>query len=199
MKKPVFPFNKFSNVDPILGPEMRSTGEVMGIAENFGKAFAKGQLGSGDTMPKNGCAFVSVRDADKTRVLSLAKSLQDQGFTIISTRGTAHALKNADIDCQIANKVTEGGRPHIVDMIKNGEISFIVNTTEGEEAIADSCTIIRSAIQHKICYATTLAGALAVCLALSGQEAEAYEVNALQNLHKKVHAAATIAPLRKKK
>ncbi len=180
VKKAIFPFDKFPGVDPILGPEMRSTGEVMGIAQTFGEAFAKGQLSGGQPMPSGGKAFVSVRDADKEAAIAVAKSLSEQGFEIVSTRGTARVLEAAGVTCQTVNKVLEG-RPHIVDMIKNGEISFIVNTTEGEQAIADSYTIRRSAVQHKICYTTTLAGGEAACLALKYQHSG--EVNSLQDLH----------------
>ncbi len=182
VKKPVFPFDKFAGVDPILGPEMRSTGEVMGVADHVGRAFAKAWLGAGDVMPTEGCAFVSVRDADKKRVLKVARSLRDEGFTIVSTRGTAKALEQAGIECQLANKVNEG-RPHIVDMIKNDEISFVVNTTEGEQAIEDSYTIRRSAIQHKVCYTTTLAGAEAAISALIAEGSN--EIHRLQDLHQR--------------
>lgn len=182
VKKPVFPFAKFAKVDPILGPEMRSTGEVMGVAENFGRAFAKGQLGGGDVMPTTGCAFVSVRDADKHQALKVARSLLEQGFTIVSTHGTAKVFQEAGIECQIVNKVTQG-RPHIVDMIKNDEINFIINTTEGEQAIEDSYTIRRSAIQHKVCYTTTLAGGEAAVLALQSENTN--QVHPLQDLHRR--------------
>lgn len=180
VKNPIFPFAKFPGVDPILGPEMRSTGEVMGIGASFGQAFAKGQLGGGQMMPKTGCAFISVREADKQRAAKLAKQLAAQGFTIVATKGTAHALIAAGIACELVNKVTEG-RPHIVDMIKNGKVQFIVNTTEGEQAIADSFTIRRSAVSRKICYTTTLAGGEAACLAL--QSGDIGEVTSLQRLH----------------
>ncbi len=182
VKKPVFPFNKFAGVDPILSPEMRSTGEAMGIAKNFGLAFAKGQLGGGDAMPKSGRAFISVRDTDKKRVVSVAKSLVEHGFDIVATRGTAHALTDAGIPCRIVNKFTEA-RPHIVDMIKNDEISFIVNTTEGEQAIKDSYAIRRSAVSHKVCYTTTISGGEAACLALDADYS--HEVARLQDLHQR--------------
>jgi len=180
VKKAIFPFDKFPGVDPILGPEMRSTGEVMGVAHTLGKAFAKSQLGARQPMPTGGKAFISVRDADKTAVVNVAKTLVQQGFEIVSTQGTARVLEAAGVPFQPVNKVQEG-RPHIVDMIKNEEISFIVNTTEGEQAIADSFTIRRSAIQHKVCYTTTLAGGEAACLAL--QYKPSGEVNSLQDLH----------------
>ena len=179
VKKPVFPFDKFLGVDPILGPEMRSTGEAMGIARSFGQAFAKGQLAGGDVMPTGGCAFLSVRDIDKKRVLNVAYSLTNLGFEIASTRGTAKVLQEAGIPCTIVNKVNEG-RPHIVDMIKNDQISFIINTTEGRQAIEDSHTIRTSAVQHKVCYATTLAGGEAAVSAL--QSTELGDIHCLQDL-----------------
>lgn len=182
VKKPVFPFNKFSGVDPILGPEMRSTGEAMGIAENLGHAFAKGQLSGGDILPSSGKAFVSVRNADKGRVLKVAKALVDLGFEVVSTRGTARVLQTAGISCTLVNKVTEG-RPHILDMIKNDQISFIINTTEGEQAIEDSYIIRVSAVQHKVCYTTTLAGGEATVLALQAKGSR--DVHRLQDLHQR--------------
>jgi carbamoyl-phosphate synthase large subunit len=183
VKNAIFPFVRFPGVDPILGPEMRSTGEVMGIGDSFGHAFAKGQLSGGQIMPKAGCAFISVRETDKIRAARLAKQLVELGFTIVATRGTARAIIAAGIPCEIVNKVTEG-RPHIVDMIKNGGIQFIVNTTEGEQAIADSFTIRRSAVSRKICYTTTLAGGEAACLAL--QSGDMGDVMSLQHLHQLV-------------
>jgi carbamoyl-phosphate synthase large subunit len=180
VKKPVFPFAKFPGVDPILGPEMKSTGEIMGVGASFGEAFAKGQLGANDNLPEGGMAFLSVRDADKTGIVEVARQLLDLNFEIVATHGTAKVLTAAGLACQIVNKVTEG-RPHIVDMIKNQQINFIVNTTEGEQAIADSYTIRRSAIQYKVCYTTTLAGGKAICLAL--QEDRFDSVHRLQHLH----------------
>lgn len=180
VKKPVFPFNKFSGVDPILGPEMRSTGEAMGIGENFGQAFAKGQLGGGDVIPRGGRAFVSVRDVDKERVIKVARALGNLGFEIVSTRGTAKVLQSAGIPCTVVNKVTEG-RPHIIDMIKNDQINFIINTVEGEQAIEDSNIIRISAVQHKVCYTTTLAGGEATVLAL--QAGDSSRLQPLQDLH----------------
>ncbi|OGO95199.1 MAG: carbamoyl phosphate synthase large subunit [Coxiella sp. RIFCSPHIGHO2_12_FULL_42_15] len=180
VKKPVFPFNKFPGVDPILGPEMRSTGEVMGIGESFSQAFAKGQLGGGDVLPTKGCAFISVRDTDKKRVISVARMLCERGFEIVSTAGTAKVLMEAGIQCRMVNKVNEG-RPNIVDLIKNDKISFIINTTEGEQAIKDSCAIRASAVQHKVCYTTTVAGSEAACLAMKSSAFS--EVRSLQTLH----------------
>jgi len=180
VKMPVFPFNKFAGVDPILGPEMRSTGEVMGIAPTFGQAFAKAHLGTQSPLPKAGVAFVSVRDADKAAVVPVARQLLERGFSLISTKGTAQALRSAGLSCQIVHKVGEG-RPHVVDLIKNDQIQFIVNTTDGEQAIADSLPIRRSAIQKKVCYTTTLAGGVAACAALHYPDAG--EVSSLQQLY----------------
>jgi len=181
VKMPVFPFNKFPGVDPILGPEMKSTGEVMGVGKSFGEAFAKALLGSGQLIPRAGKVFISVRDADKAQAIDLAKALISIGFAVVATHGTARVLQQAGVVCASVNKVTEG-RPHIVDMIKNDEIDFIVNTTEGEQAIADSFTIRRSALQHKLAYTTTLAGGKAISLALHYEACGA--VSRLQDLHK---------------
>lgn len=181
VKKPVFPFNKFAGVDPILGPEMRSTGEAMGVGKNFGQAFAKGQLGGGDVIPRGGRAFVSVRDADKERAVKVTSALANLGFEIVSTQGTAKVLKNAGILCTVVNKVTEG-HPHIVDMIENEQINFIINTTEGEQAIEDSNIIRISAVQHKVCYTTTLAGGEATILAL--QTSDLNHLQPLQDIHR---------------
>lgn len=180
IKMPVFPFIKFSGVDSILGPEMKSTGEVMGVARRFGQAFAKSQLAAGANIVKRRRAFVSVRDADKARVGEIAKRLIDLGFEIIATRGTAMVLQAAGIECKRVHKVAEG-RPHVVDYIKNHEIDFIVNTTEGKMAIADSFAIRRSALQQKVSYSTTLAGAEAACLAMKYEDRKT--VTKLQDLH----------------
>lgn len=180
IKMPVFPFIKFAGVDSILGPEMKSTGEVMGIAKRFGQAFAKAQLGAGANIHKRRRAFVSVRDADKARVGEIAKRLITLGFDILSTRGTLAVLQAAGIACKRVYKVAEG-RPHVVDYIKNHEIDFIVNTTEGKQAIADSFSIRRNALQHKVSYTTTLSGAEAACLAMIYEDRET--VTCLQELH----------------
>ena len=180
IKLPVFPFLKFAGVDSILGPEMKSTGEVMGIARRFGQAYAKAQLGAGVHIVKRRRAFVSVRDADKARVGEIAKRLRELGFDILATRGTAVVLQAAGIPCKRVFKVTEG-RPHIVDYIKNHEIDFIVNTTEGKLAIADSFAIRRNALQHKVSYTTTLSGAEAACLAMKYEDR--VTVTRLQDLH----------------
>jgi carbamoyl-phosphate synthase large subunit len=183
VKEAVFPFIKFPGVDPILGPEMKSTGEVMGIGRSFGEAYAKSQSGADVTLPRGGRVFVSVRDADKGPLLDVGRALIAQGFTIVATRGTAAALQAAGIGCEVVNKVQEG-RPHIVDAIKNDEIDLIVNTTEGKQAIADSFSIRREALHRKVSYTTTIAGARATCLALSYLDVQ--EVNRLQDLHKEI-------------
>lgn len=180
VKLPVFPFIKFSGVDSILGPEMKSTGEVMGIARRFGQAYSKAQYGAGCNILRRRRAFVSVRDADKTRVGEIAKRLIALGFEIIATRGTALVIQAAGIDCRRVFKVAEG-RPHVVDYIKNNEIDFIVNTTEGRQAIADSFAIRRNALQHKVSYTTTLSGAEAACLAMKYEDRQT--VTRLQDLH----------------
>lgn len=183
IKRAVFPFDRFPGVDPILGPEMRSTGEVIGIGHSFGEAFAKGQLGGGQDIPQQGKVFISVRDNDKPHAITLAKDLVQMGFTVVATHGTANAIEKANIPCQHVNKFNQG-RPNIVDMIKNDEIVFIINTTEGKQAIADSLYIRDSAIQHQVCYTTTIAGGKATYLAMQHQNMS--EVHSLQELHKRL-------------
>jgi carbamoyl-phosphate synthase large subunit len=183
VKESVFPFAKFPGVDPILGPEMKSTGEVMGTGDSFDEAFGKAHAAAGDRLPTIGRAFVSVRDADKARASSLAQILVEMGFELVATGGTCDYLQNAGIACGRVNKVLEG-RPNVVDMIKNDAIAFIVNTTEGRQAIADSATIRRSALNRKVCYTTTLAGGESIVRALKfGDERE---VRRLQDLHRRV-------------
>jgi carbamoyl-phosphate synthase large subunit len=160
VKEAVFPFARFPGVDTILGPEMRSTGEVMGIDENFAMAFAKSQLGAGNLLPLKGCAFVSVRDCDKEEIVGAIRPLADMGFRILATRGTKRVLDAHAVPCEQVNKVLEG-RPHIVDAMKNGEVHLVFNTTEGAKALADSKDIRRTALLYHIPYYTTLAGALA--------------------------------------
>ncbi len=185
VKEAVFPFNKFPGVDPILGPEMKSTGEVMGTGETFGEAFMKAQMGAGEKLPKAGQAFISVRDVDKQGAVEVAKSLATLGFSLVATGGTAKLLAEQGLDVKTVNKVTEG-RPNIVDMLKNGDIAYVVNTTEGRKAIADSADIRRAALQHKVPYTTTLTGAVAITEALKfGEERE---VRRLQDIHQGVDA-----------
>jgi carbamoyl-phosphate synthase large subunit len=185
VKESVFPFNKFAGADPILGPEMKSTGEVMGIGRTFGEAYAKAQLASGVVLPEKGTALLSVRDRDKSEAVELAHVLVARGFNIVATDGTAKELAAAGIDCRRANKVREG-RPHIVDMIKNNEISLIVNTTEGKQAIRESRPIRAEAVRRNVTYYTTLGAAIATCTAL--EHLSNIEVNRLQDLHQEVNA-----------
>lgn len=180
VKEAVFPFSKFPGVDTVLGPEMKSTGEVMGIGESFAEAFGKAVEAVGMSLPRPGKAMLSVRVADRARLLRVARDLFELGFTLYGTHGTARSVREAGMDCIGVNKVKEG-RPHIVDMIKNGEVGFIVNTTEGAQAIADSAEIRRAALQYKVSYTTTIAGAEATCLAL--KQSDLLGVNRLQELY----------------
>ncbi len=165
VKEAVFPFIKFLGVDPILGPEMKSTGEVMGMGETFAEAYHKALLAAGTSLPTSGKAFLSVRQADRVKVIDLAKQLIAKGFTILATRGTAKSLEEAGVVCEVVNKVTEG-RPNIVDSIVNEEVDLIVNTSDGSVSIKDSSSIRREALMHKTCYTTTMAGALAMVAAM---------------------------------
>ncbi|MBT5862378.1 MAG: carbamoyl-phosphate synthase large subunit [Gammaproteobacteria bacterium] len=185
VKEAVFPFIKFPGSDPILGPEMKSTGEVMGIGRTFGEAYAKAQLASSVVLPRQGAALLSVRECDKPGAIELAKLLIDMGFDIVATHGTAETLADAGVSCRRTNKVREG-RPHIVDMIKNGEIDLIVNTTEGKQAIAESLPIRAEAVRRGVTYYTTLGAALATCRAI--EHLDNSDVNRLQDLHNEVVA-----------
>jgi len=180
VKEAVLPFNKFPGVDPILTPEMKSTGEVMGTGDTFAEAFFKAVLGAGTRMPKAGKVILSVKDRDKKAIIPLAQTLVEQGFELYATGGTLEMLTDAGLEAKVVNKVNEG-RPHLVDMIKNGEVSFIINTTEGRQSIIDSAEIRRSALQHKVYYTTTLAGAEASVMAM--QFAAETPVRRLQDLH----------------
>lgn len=180
IKEPVFPFLKFPGVDPILGPEMRSTGEVMGIGKSFGAAVARSKQASDTSMPLQGTAFISVREADKKEVVPLAEILQTMGFDLVATGGTCELLRNHGLYCERVNKVVEG-RPHIVDKIKSNEIDFIINTTEGSQAISDSYSIRREALQHKINYSTTIYGAAATLEAYKHLDKQ--QIYSLEELH----------------
>ncbi len=180
VKEAVLPFNRFPGVDVILGPEMRSTGEVMGLDVNFGRAFAKSQVGAGLKLPLSGTVFISVKDADKELTLTPARELLEMGFEIIATRGTAKFLSEAGLDVNIVNKVLEG-RPHVVDAIKNGAVQLVVNTTEGSQALADSFSIRRTSLQQKIPYYTTIAGAAAATQAIAALREGSLEVAPLQS------------------
>ena len=183
VKEAVFPFIKFPGVDTILGPEMKSTGEVMGVGATFAEAFLKSQLGASTKLPEGGRAFISVRKEDYNKVVEIAHALHDLGFELVATKGTATALTANGLKVVSVNKVAEG-RPHIVDMIKNGDISFIVNVTEDKRAVADSYEIRRSALQNKVTYYTTLAGAKAACVGMAHMQE--LTVESLQDLHKKL-------------
>ncbi|HEY9209766.1 MAG TPA: carbamoyl-phosphate synthase large subunit [Methylotenera sp.] len=183
VKEAVFPFIKFPGVDTILGPEMKSTGEVMGVGRTFAEAFLKSQLGASTKLPEGGRAFISVRKEDYLKVVEIAQQLDRLGFELVATKGTAAALTASGLQVQAVNKVAEG-RPHIVDMIKNGDISFIVNVTEDKRAVADSYEIRRSALQNKVTYYTTLAGAKAACIGMAHMQE--IQVESLQNLHKQL-------------
>jgi carbamoyl-phosphate synthase large subunit len=185
IKEAIFPFAKFQNVDPILGPEMRSTGEIMGVGATFPEAFARSLEAASIRMPKPGQVFVSVRDSDKSHLLRLVRDLIDRGFSLVATRGTCDYLRGQGVECAYINKVIEG-RPHIVDLIKNGEIAYIVNTTEGRQAIADSFSIRREALQHRVTYSTTVAGAKALVQALDHYGTG--PVHSLQELHRRLKA-----------
>ncbi len=181
VKEAVFPFVKFPGVDPLLGPEMKSTGEVMGVGKTFGEAFAKAQRAAGVSLNESGKVLISIRDQDKAKAPDIAKMLVDKQYEIVATGGTAKFLKEAGIPCEVVYKVNEG-RPNTVDMIKNDQIQLIINTTEGKKAISDSFTMRREALQHRVAYYTTMAGARAACYALG--ELDAGDVNCLQDLHK---------------
>ncbi|MDB3991889.1 carbamoyl-phosphate synthase large subunit [Gammaproteobacteria bacterium] len=180
VKEAVFPFNKFPGVDPILGPEMKSTGEVMGVGVTFAEAYAKAQMGAGDVIETEGKAFISVRDRDKPYVVKVAKKLDSLGYSLVATHGTAKVLEEAGFKVTSVNKVLQG-RPHIVDMLKNDEIQVVFNTTEGTQAIADSSIIRRTALRHNVYCTTTIAGALAVCEAV--EFGKNFSVYTIQQLH----------------
>jgi carbamoyl-phosphate synthase large subunit len=182
VKEAVFPFNKFPAVDPILGPEMKSTGEVMGVGDTFGEAYDKAQLGAKAAIPSSGRVFISLRDCDKADGAAVAKSFIDLGFELVATRGTAEMITQAGLKVDVVNKVAEG-RPHIVDMIKNDEVTLVLNTTEGKQAIKDSASIRRSAENHSVYYTTTLSGGEAICLALQARQQQGQQVRRLQDLH----------------
>ena len=183
VKEAVFPFVKFRGVDPLLSPEMKSTGEVMGISDNFPAAFAKAQLGGGSNLPNHGRAFVSVRDADKGRVVSLSRILVDVGFEVMTTEGTSKILEDAGVPCTKVAKVIDGVRPHIVDKLLSDEINFIVNTTEGERSIADSKSIRQAALDRGIVYFTTIAGGLAAAESIASNS-DVTSVKSIQEYHK---------------
>src|SRR5712675_1510336 len=189
VKSPVFPFNKFRGVDTILGPEMRSTGEVMGISSSYGQAFAKAQLAAGQRLPRKGTVFLSVNDRDKRHVGTLGKDLQDLGFRLLATRGTSSALEAAGVKAESVFKVNEG-RPNIVDLVKTGKIDLIINTPLGRESFYDEKSIRRAAIRYNIPCITTLAAAHAAARGIRALVEQKTEVSALQDLHQRKVAAS---------
>ena len=180
VKEAVFPFSKFAGVDTVLGPEMRSTGEVMGLDTDYALAFAKSQLGAGVVIPEAGTAFISVKNDDKKPVVKVAQELVAEGFNLIASGGTQKYLNDNGVACERVNKVLEG-RPHIVDMIKNGEVQLVINTTEGAKALADSKSVRRSALENKVPYYTTIAGAEAMAEAIGAYKSGSLEVRSLQD------------------
>ncbi len=185
VKEAVFPFGRFLGVDPVLGPEMRSTGEVMGLDRDFAMAFGKSQIGAGTQLPSSGTVFVSVRDRDKDRIIGSLKVLQAMGFKVVATRGTKRHLEANGVACELINKVLEG-RPHVVDAMKNRDIALVFNTTEGAKALADSKDIRRTALLNNIPYYTTLAGAVAVTKAIAALKAGSVNVAPLQSYAKRL-------------
>jgi carbamoyl-phosphate synthase large subunit len=180
VKEAVFPFARFPNVDTLLGPEMRSTGEAMGLDRDYAVAFAKSQMGAGGVVPTGGTVFVSVRDDDKAKIVDAMKRLNSLGFDIIATGGTQRFLEAEGIPCAKINKVLEG-RPHIVDAIKNGKVQLVFNTTEGAQALSDSRSLRRAALLHRVPYYTTVAGAVAASLGIEAYKHGSLEVRPLQS------------------
>ncbi len=179
VKEAVFPFARFPGVDSILGPEMKSTGEVMGIDKDFAAAFAKSQIASGTNLPSSGTVFISVRDGDKPEIIDLARELAAMGFLLLATSGTAVALKEAGLRVDRTKKVLEG-RPHVVDNMLSGHVDLVINTTEGAQAIADSFSLRRTALTHNIPYYTTVEGARAAVKAINAIRKGRLEVTPLQ-------------------
>lgn len=186
VKEAVFPFSRFPNVDTLLGPEMKSTGEVMGLGRNFGIAFAKAQAAAGYDLPKSGTVFISVHDGDKPKVLTVAQRFIDLGFNLVATSGTASFLKRNGIPADLVFKIAEGRRPHVVDKIKNGDIQLVVNTTLGKKTTSDSYEIRRTALMYNMPYATTIAGAKAIADAVGALQENDWDVKTLQEYHREI-------------
>jgi carbamoyl-phosphate synthase large subunit len=182
VKEAVFPFDRFIGVDTILGPEMKSTGEVMGIDKDFGSAYAKSQAAAKNAIPLSGKVFFSVKDKDKAPLPPMAKTLVSLGFSLVATKGTAAYLKKHDIEVEVVNKVTEG-RPHCVDLIKNKEIDMIINTVTGAKAQKDSFSLREAALQNQVAYTTTIAGAKAAINAIEATLKEKTNIKSLQEYH----------------
>jgi carbamoyl-phosphate synthase large subunit len=182
VKSPVFPWNKFPGVDTVLGPEMKSTGEVMGVADNFGEAFAKAQLAAGQKLPTQGCVFISVTDHDKPQVADVARKFVDMGFKLVATAGTADIIENAGMSVERVFKVKEG-RPNVVDLIKGERIHLIVNTPHGQDPFFDEQSIRRAAVTARIPTITTVAAARAAAEGIAALQRGEVNVQALQQLH----------------
>ena len=183
IKQPVFSFNKFPNVNKQLGPEMKSTGEVMGIGRNFGEAYAKAQKAANKNLSRKGVVFISVKESDKKYLNELVPNIIDKGFNIVATLGTSKYIEEIGFPVNKVNKVMEG-RPHIVDMMVNGDINLVINTTEGKQSILDSASIRRTALEEKIYCTTTLEGGRAVCSVIRNKDL--WSVERLQDLHDKI-------------
>jgi carbamoyl-phosphate synthase large subunit len=179
VKEAVLPFDRFPNVDTLLGPEMKSTGEVMGIDTDFGAAYAKAQLGAGQNLPGGGCVFISVGDRDKAAIIPVARGFHEQGFTILSTRGTSRFLADQGVPTKMINKVSEG-RPHVVDAIKNKEIQLVINTGSGDTSRRDGFAIRQTALKFRIPYTTTAAGAMAMCRGVAAMRQNPLSVKSIQ-------------------
>lgn len=182
VKEAVLPFDRFPDVDTLLGPEMKSTGEVMGMGLDFGLAYAKAQLGAGHKLPVKGSVFISVKDSDKKAMVPVARQFKALGFHIIATEGTWRHFENHGILSENINKVSQG-RPHVVDAIKNGQIQMVINTGSGDEPRQDGYTIRRAAIKFSIPYATTAAGAMAMCRGVAALVEKPFSVKPLQEYH----------------
>lgn len=182
MKESVFPFAKFPGADTLLGPEMRSTGEVMGIAAEFPEAFYKAAMGAGSPLPKKGAVFISVRDEDKPAAIEVARSLHAFGFELVATLGTATALRHADVPSAIVNKIREG-RPHVVDLIHDGKVAMVINTTAGSRDVRDSYSLRRQTLVSGVPYHTTIAAALAAVTAIGAMQNRTVGVRTLQEYH----------------
>lgn len=183
VKEAVFPFDRFHGVDTILGPEMKSTGEVMGIDEDFGIAFGKSQISCGNRIPLTGKIFISLKDKDKPTSVPIVKKLLELGLSVIATRGTAIYLKDHGLDVETVNKVAEG-RPHIVDLIKNKAINFVINTVSGAQAQRDSFSIRQSALQYRVPFTTTISGAIAAVNAINMLKKKQVNIKSIQEYHK---------------
>jgi carbamoyl-phosphate synthase large subunit len=182
VKTPVFPFVKFPGVDPILGPEMRSTGEVMGVADGFGSAYLKAQQGAGTRLPREGRVFISVNEQDKRVVMDLARDFHEMGFKIVATRGTQKRIEAAGLPCEFVYKVNEG-RPNIADLVKSKEVHLIINTPLGRVSFYDERSIRRAAIQYSVPCVTTMTGAIAIVAAIRALREEPLQVRSLQDYH----------------